>query len=246
MATGGRASHSYTNQPRVRFGAIGDGWELFKKQWGTWVVTSLIVMVANSVLCGLAVSLLPGLSDVHIDENGIRGTAAQGSTFLLTLVESLINGFLYGGMFRMACLQLRGRRIHVSDLFGITDVFGRLFVGLTLSFVFFWIGLSCCVLPGLVISSVLIFVPPLIVDGGHRGFEAVQESWRALKGQMLSATLFQCVVVILHGLGVVFCGVGLLFTMPLYPLAVSVLYRDFFVEQGKADPGKPEHRDPDF
>src|SRR4051794_25954939 len=100
MATGGRASHSYGNQPRVRFSAIGEGWDLFKKQWGTWVLTSLIVMIANSVLCGMAVALLPGLSDVQIDERGIRGGEAQGSAFLVALVESLINGFLYAGMFR--------------------------------------------------------------------------------------------------------------------------------------------------
>jgi hypothetical protein len=62
------------------------------------------------------------------------------------------------------------------------------------------------------------------------------ESWRALKGQWLSATVFHVVLWGLSGLGACFCGVGLLFTAPIYSLGIAILYRDFFLAKGFAKP----------
>ena len=235
MALGDPTQHSHMNPPRVRFSAIGEGWDLFKDQWLTWVFASLVVMVVNSVLGGIAFSLLPDDLKFKVDPNGLQLKSSQGPTFLVAMIEALINGFLYAGMFRMACLQIRGRRIHVSDLFGVTDVAGQLAIGVLLSFLLVSVGFGCCFLPGLVISSVLMFVAPLIVDGTLQGIDAIGRSWGALKGSMLSATLFYCVVVVLHSLGAIFCGIGLLFTMPIYCLSISVLYRDYFLGKSSFD-----------
>jgi hypothetical protein len=245
MAFGDPTPYSHTNRPRVRFSAIGEGWDLFKDQWVTWVVTSLVVIVVNSVLGGIAVALLPDDLKFNLNPNGVR-FESQGPTFFVAMIESLINGFLYAGMFRMACLQIRGRRIHVSDLFSISDVAGQLLIGVLLSYLLVSAGFGCCFLPGLVISSVLMFVAPLIVDGRLTGVEAIGRSWGALKGEMLTATLFYCVVVVLHSLGAIFCGIGLLFTMPIYCLSISVLYRDYFLGKGSFDATKPSTADPDF
>ncbi len=46
-----------SRRPRVRFGAIGEGWELFKAQWLTWIVAGLIVMLGNSMLIGAVHSI---------------------------------------------------------------------------------------------------------------------------------------------------------------------------------------------
>jgi hypothetical protein len=246
MAFGDATQHSYANRPRVRFSAIGEGWDLFKDQWLTWVVTSLVVIVVNSLLGGIAVALLPDDLKFKFDPNGLQIKSSQGPTFLVAAIESLINGFLYAGMFRMACLQIRGRRIHVSDLFSVTDVAGQLAIGVLLSFLLVSVGFGCCFLPGLVISSVLMFVAPLIVDGRLPGVEAIGRSWGALKGEMLTATLFYFVVVVLHSLGAIFCGIGLLFTMPIYCLSIAVLYRDFFLGKSYLDADKPTVADPDF
>jgi hypothetical protein len=246
MAFGDPNKNPHANPPGVRFGAIGEGWALFREQTITWVLTSLVVLVANSVIGGIAVSLLPANVKFKFDPNGFQLDSAHGPTFVVALVESLVNGFLYAGMFRMACLQIRGRRIHVSDVFSVIDVAGQLAIGVILSYLLVSVGFGCCFLPGLVISGVLMFVAPLIVDGRLTGLDAIGRSWGALKGQMLSATLFYCVVVVLHSLGFIFCGIGLLFTMPIYCLAISVLYRDCFLGKPSFEANKPTTADPDF
>lgn len=96
------------------------------------------------------------------------------------------------------------------------------------------------VIPALVISALLMFTYPLIVHGRLGVIEAMGRSWSALKGQFIMASLFQFVAYLVAGLGVLACCVGVLFTMPLYPLAVAVLYRDFFLGGPvKLAPGYP-------
>jgi hypothetical protein len=231
---------------RVRFGAIGEGWGLFKDRMGLWLLTSLVVVVINSAVWTFITATLPDDLRMNLGKPGdFPITVGRGSAFLVGLLESVINGFLYGGMFRIACLQVRGQPAHVSDLFGVGDVAVQLTIGSALAFLIFSIGASCCLLPGLVAAGVLMFVPPLIVDGRLKATEAIQQSWGALKGEMLTVTLFHCVIVVLHSLGAIFCGFGLLFTLPLYSLSIAILYRDFF---GKSafDTSKPIYADPDF
>jgi hypothetical protein len=98
----------------------------------------------------------------------------------------------------------------------------------------------------LVVAGVLMFTIPLVVDGRLAGTDAVRQSWHALKGQWLSAAAFHFVANLIAGLGAcVFC-VGILFTMPLYCLSVSVLYRDFFLDKGPDVLDKPVGPDPLF
>ncbi len=54
------------------------------------------------------------------------------------------------------------------------------------------------------------------------------------------AAVFHAAASFLSGLGSCCCGVGLVFTAPLYALSIAVLYRDFFLAKGLpgASPGK--------
>ena len=240
MAFGGRP------QAQVRFGAIGEAWRLLQARLGLWLVTSIVFLVVNSVLWSLVSMLLPQHLRMDLAKPAnLRITVGHSSTLVVGLIGAIINGFLYGGMFRIALLQVRGRPAQVSDMFSVGDVAAPLTIGSALAYLIFSVGFGCCVLPGLVAAGVLMFVVPLIVDGRLKAIEAIQQSWRALKGQMLTATLFHCVIVILHGFGAIFCGVGLLFTLPLYALSISILYRDFF-DKSTFDQAKPIYSDPDF
>src|SRR5262249_2479187 len=44
--------------PRVRFSAIGEGWDLFWARSGTWILTGLVVVVGNWALNAAAVQIL--------------------------------------------------------------------------------------------------------------------------------------------------------------------------------------------
>jgi hypothetical protein len=232
--------------PRVRFSALGEGWDLFWAQSGTWILTGLVVVVGNWALNAAAVQVLG--ERFHIRGVGFRIEVFSPRTWLHGVLSVVLNAFLLGGLFRMACLQLRGRRIEVGDLFGVVDVLPELVVGAVLyGLALAAAGIVCFPILPFVAAGLLMFTIPLIVDGRQTGFEAVRLSFRALQGRWVSATVFHFVAYVIAGLGACCACVGLLFTMPLYCLSVGVLYRDFFLDKGPAfDSGKPAPYEPDL
>ncbi|MFO0908371.1 MAG: hypothetical protein U0794_08425 [Isosphaeraceae bacterium] len=230
--------------PRVRFEAISTAWAWFNAAPGTWIVASIAVLVANGVLHG-AVETLAG-SRLPRAGGGFHLTVPPSGRLVEFLLSSVVNGFFLGGMFRMACLQLRGRTIQVSDLFSVTDVLHELLIGTILVGLILFAATMAFVLPAFVAAGALMFVMPLIVDARLRATDAIRLSWDTLKGQLFQATVFHLLVNLLAGLGACLCVVGLVVTMPLYCLAVSVLYRDFFLTKPAPIQEKPLATDPDF
>src|ERR1051325_9617773 len=90
-------------------------------------------------------------------------------------------------------------------------------------------GAILCVIPAFIAQGILMLAEPLIVDQRMGVFESVSRSWAALREDMLMATLFHIVLGIVAGIGAVACGVGILFTFPLLPLGIAIVYRDFFL-----------------
>lgn len=238
-------SHLPPTRPRViRFDAIGEAWRLFQEQTGTWILAGLVVLLVEAALEAAVASafhrpLPPG-------GGGFRPAVPPAGRLVGYVAASLISGCLLAGMFRMACRQVRGLPVRVSDLFGVTDVGREVVIGVVLAALAVFVGAMFCVLPGLIAAGVLMFTLPLIVDGRLAAPDAIRTSWHVLKGEWLSAAVFQFVLNIVAGLGICLCGVGILFTMPLYSLSVAVLYRDAFLQKGPAGPAKAEALDPDF
>ena len=85
-----------------------------------------------------------------------------------------------------------------------------------------------CAIPGFIVSGLFMLAIPLVVEGRLPATGALIQSWNALKSQWLVATLFHFVLILAALSGVLLCGVGVFFTGPLYCLAISILYRDFF------------------
>jgi len=218
---------AYRGMPLVRFSAIGEAWGLLLRRWPMWVLTVLIVMVCYSALTGLVFSIF----DVRV-MRGARpfwmGLSSRGQAIQFVLTSVVISPFL-GGMYRMACRQIRGQAVGVETLFSVLDVLPQLIVGSVLYGLATFLGFCALVLPGFVVSGVLMFTLPLIVDGGLDAISALAQSWHALKRQWLVATLFHVVASFAASVGLCFCGVGFLFTAPLYCLSIALLYRDFFV-----------------
>lgn len=172
-------------------------------------------------------------------------TAPAGG-WLEVALSAVLNGFFLGGMFRMACLQVQGRRIDVGDLFGIRDVLPQLALGSAMVGLGCFFAAFCFVIPAFILAGVWMFAIPLIVDGRLPAPEAIARSWHALKGQWLMATLFFLAANFVTYLGACCFCVGVLFTMPLYCLSVAVLYRDFFLGKVAPDLATPHAPDPYF
>lgn len=235
---------SWPAVPRVRFGAINESWGLYLAQWPTWVVVSLIILASNAAL----EAVMESAFGVRLDlpDGGFRLSVPPGGQVIHVLAVAVLNGFFLGALVRLACRQLRGLPIGVSDLLGVTDVARELAVGSALYAAGCLVAASLCFLPALVLAGVWMFTIPLIVDGRYGAVDALGRSWTALKGQWFYATLFHLSAYSLAGLGACLCGVGLVVTLPLYALSVAALYRDFHPALTGVDALKPAPLDPDF
>jgi uncharacterized membrane protein len=66
--------------------------------------------------------------------------------------------------------------------------------------------------------------------------DAVNLSYNTLKKDLVMATIFYLVVGICAELGGIICGIGAIFTIPVMPIAIAMLYRDYL---GFANPPMP-------
>ena len=223
-------SPGYVPRPQVRFDAISEALRLLQAQMGTWVVASLLVVLvclavgAPFYIWVFAAAFAKAFSG-HPEAMRAVGLVPQ---LVATFVMTIVTAFMTGGMYRMACRQVRGEPISVGDLFTVTDVLPNLLVASVLVGIATQIGIRLCCFPGLIIGGLLMLTIPLVVDRRAGAIEAIGMSFAALKGEVLMASLFYLLYLIINLLGFCACCVGVLFTMPLMILAVSIVYRDFF------------------
>ncbi len=231
------------NRPLVRFEAIGVGWRFFKARRGTWILAGLLVVIANGMVHQAVTSVFGKPFPGGV---GFRAEVPPAATLIDAVLAAVVNGFFLGGMFRMACRQVRGERMRLSDLWSITDVIGEFALG---SAIF---GGACCLLapfgliPAFILAGVWMFTIPLIVDARLPALDAIGQSWRVLKGEWFRATLFHGVVYVIAGLGLCCLCLGLMFTLPMYCLPIAVLYRIAFGAKLESRAFRPTGYDPDF
>jgi hypothetical protein len=208
------------------------------------VLAGLVVLLGNAALNGLVSAAFGrALPRGH----GFRlEVPPAGSDLVGAILAAVLNGFFLGGLFRMACRQVRGERVHVSDLFGVTDVVTELAIGLAIYAGACVLLLPFGVIPAFLLAGVWMFTVPLIVDARLTALQAIGRSWDALKGEWIGAALFHFIVYVIAGTGACCFCVGLMFTWPLYCLSIAVLYRDFFLAKPPAGFVKGVAPEPDF
>jgi uncharacterized membrane protein len=217
--------------PAVRLSAIVDAWELYKQRWGVWMLSSVIVLVCYVPLLRIIGGPF-GMRRIRGPGGFRMPVFLPAHNLIQVAILMIVLSLFLGALFRLACRQVRGLPINVSDMFGVVDVLPNLFLGAMIWGLLTFVGSLCFLIPGLIVSGCLMFALPLIVDGGRPATEAVGLSWNVLKRQWLAATVFHAVASLVAASGSICCGVGLLFTAPLYALSIAVLYRDFFGPPG--------------
>jgi hypothetical protein len=216
-----------TGWPTVQLGAIGEAWQLYRRHWGVWSLTTLVSLLGAAVCTGIASALLH-LASLGV-LGGLLGLRGHGLSVWHVIVGMMVIGYFLGGMIRMAVNQVRGRQPRLEDLLSVNDVWFDLVLGSGLLGLFLFVGWYLFVVPALVVSGLLMFMYPLIVDGKLPATGAIIQSYEALKSQWLVATVVHLAAGFVAGLGGILAGVGLVVTGPLYVLSIAVMYRDLFL-----------------
>jgi uncharacterized membrane protein len=215
----------YQTWPLVQFSVIGEAWRQYKRHWVVWSLATLIVMVCFSVAVGICMAILDARGR---GAGGFRLPLSPAAGIIPFTLSAMVSAFLVGGMVRMASNQLRGRAPRIEDLFSVTDCWFDLLLTGILYAVATAIGNMLCVIPGFIVSGLFMLAVPLVVEGRLPATGALMQSWNSLKSQWLTATVFHLLLILLAVSGFVLCGIGVLFTGPLYSLSIAILYRDFY------------------
>lgn len=219
------------SSPGVRWEWISEAWQMFTRQWSTWVlmmlVLYLIVIAVYAPFMFITAALAPAPPpDGEIVLSPVFPAGALIMFPVLYLALFTVIAWLSGGVYHAGFKQLRGEPISVSDLFAGGPYFARMLGAIVLIAVLASIGMLLCIVPGLIVYGLTLLTFPMIVAGGKGTIDAIKSSIEVTKGNWLMFTLFAIVLYVVAGLGALACGVGILATMPLLFLSQVLAYRD--------------------
>lgn len=210
----------------VKFGDwISGGWELFRKEWQTWTLLSLLFLTPILLVIVAGAFIVAGIvQDGLKDHFGL----VIGSVGLIAIAIALFASVATAGLYRAAFRQLEGHPISVADLFSATDVMLRVFSANVILFILTLIGVVMCYVPALIVGGLLYFTIPLIVRKEAGVMEALFMSYELTKKDWIMFSLFAFVVGLIAQVGVYACYVGIVFSLPLAFTTAAVAYRDCF------------------
>ncbi|HKC84914.1 MAG TPA: zinc-ribbon domain-containing protein [Blastocatellia bacterium] len=241
------------NAPSVRWEWISEAWNLFTKQWSTWVLMILVMSLVMGLiyLPFYAIAFFSMMPSVSED-----GSVSSGAGFLpivifpvMYLAIVCVASWLSAGLYSAAFKQIRGEQIAVGDLFSGGRYFSRIIGALVLVGIAYSIGLMLCLIPGLIVYGLAFLTVPMIVEGGKGTIDAIKASIEVTKKDWVMFTLFAIALGFIAGAGAIACGVGILATAPLAFLGHALAYRDLVGMPGAQSQGQfmppppPDYRD---
>lgn len=212
-------------------------------QWSNWIVPLLLcgvialvcyvacvlpfLLAQGPLACGLYMCAFRNLRGWPVDTSALnRGWEVLGSAMLAGLALMLLQaapilllaaaGF---GAFAVFAYINGGAPVNAEE--AAPWIMAIVFV-VEIVFVFVMMAWT------LWINARTMFVMPLVADRGYDFATAIGESWRATRVRLLERLLVSFLAMIIGMMGVYFCYVGLLFTLPLQFLIIAAAYDDEF------------------
>ncbi|GIX00577.1 MAG: hypothetical protein KatS3mg111_3909 [Pirellulaceae bacterium] len=195
-------------------------WDIWKANLGLLVGVTLIVGVVNMLFSGVAVML-----DVVAE----RGNAELEMTIDLInaglrILSTLVGVYLGIGQAQINLRLLRGQSAQIGDLFAGGDRFLPTLVVSILYGIAVAVGTALCIIPGMIVA--LLYWPAyyLVVDGKSTAIESFQIAQTLAKPNVGTTIILVVASVGITIAGILACGVGTLFAIPLLSMMWAVLY----------------------
>ena len=163
-------------RPRDIGGLIGDGFNLYFRQFGTFLlIAAAVVVPVNLVVLGIGLGWLTADYD---------STPPVGENLITIFTNLLVAVPLTSAMCIYALLDVAdGRRPRAREAIqrGL-DVFTAILPVLLMFMAAVILGLLALVIPGLFLAVVLSFWAQATVVDGRRGSDALRRSWELVQG----------------------------------------------------------------
>lgn len=221
------AGFGMARAPGVDFGDIGRAWAIITANLGQWVLVSLVTLLIYAVFAVPVQFINAALL------GNIRGNEATGffAGFVLSSLTSVVPVAIYTALF--ASMALMGRRASYGEPVGIADLFATLPQLLPLIGVSILVGLITligyilCIVPGLIAYALFALATIVCADQKLPVMASLQWCLERVRPHMWPMLGLVIVAGIVAGVGVLLCGVGILITLPIYPIVLGLTYDRF-------------------
>ena len=148
-----------------------------------------------------------------------------GSIFIVTIAP------LFYGLTYMAVKGLRGEKVEINDVFEGFNRFVKSWVLLLVSVILISIGYMLLILPGLILSILLIYSFPLLVIKDYGAMDAIKESIDISKQNFVDSLVLFIIMAIISAIGGITYIVSLV-TIPIITLALVAAAESYLGTEG--------------
>ncbi|MEZ6116832.1 MAG: hypothetical protein R3C28_09700 [Pirellulaceae bacterium] len=225
------SSHSYSptnpSAPEHRIIDVGEvmsaAWDIFKANMGTLVIATLIIF-GVSIAFSVVQQIFMAVAGQAAGDNEAAAITIVAVSGLGSILSGVVQAFLGIGLIRMFLAAARGQTPEIGMLFSGGDVFIPYLLASILYGIIVGIGFLLLIIPGIILVCGLWPYPYFVVDRKEGITESLSSAWKYTKGNRLTSILLFLIAMGLAILGVLMCGVGLLFTQTLAGCVFTVAY----------------------
>lgn len=246
----------YNGPPDFRINAINEAWLIYKSDFGTWL-GGYVIIILISILLQVPGGLYVFWRMSTSGEAAANGIDVLAVGLVAGVISAAISGVLHAGYLRLAIQKMRLQHEGIAGLFNLNGQGGKIAIWsivyslplLLISQVYSYFsseqtnsaspdlgalfGGMLLFFGAMVLVALLIFpfflTPMLLVDQKLSITQAASTSWHQVAKMYFRALGFYIVMAVIGASGVLACGIGIIFTLPLYQLAIAVAYRDNFM-----------------
>jgi hypothetical protein len=149
---------------------------------------------------------------------------------LVSFVFSVISLILELGSINLILKVIDGKNPQVKDMYKYPNRVMKVIKTFIASFLFGLMivgGLILLVIPGIYLAIRFMFFSYYIVDKDAGIMDSLKMSWKLTNKAVINLFLFDLLIIFLNMLGAIAFGIGLLITVPISLISVTILYRKF-------------------
>lgn len=154
--------------------------------------------------------------------NYFRETALS---IIVSLAFSALSVFFEIGLLKIFLKLVDGVKAEFQELWAYPQYFVNLLVSSILFGLIVGVGLILLIVPGIYLALRLQFYSYYVVDKNAGITDSLKMSWEKTRGKVLDLFLFALLLIALNILGALALLVGLLVTIPVSFVAITLLYR---------------------
>ena len=189
--------------------ALSFGWNKLLERFGFWI----LVMVAYLLI-------------THTSEYVVYSATDTPFIVLASIFDWLISTIFTLGLLKMTLEAYEDEHYGADEFLKIFKYLLHYIVATFIYIVIVVIGLMLLVVPGVVFGIKLFFYNYFIIDKNMGLIECLEASFKLTKGNFLKLLLFFLLIIAMNIVGVLFAGIGVIFTFPITFFAMVYVYKE--------------------